>query len=139
MACYNTIEISASPKTVWNTIANFHDMSWAAGVITSLDIVGDKKGHEVGAQRILNGVFHETLTAVDEVGMSFSYSIDDGPGPVAKEVVSHYIGEVRLSPSEQGTLVEWRSTFESANESEVVAFCDPIYQALLSALKETLS
>lgn len=139
MGCYNKIEISTSPNAVWETIANFHNMSWAANVITSLDIVGDKKGYEVGAKRILNKAFHETLTSVDAEKLTFSYSIDDGPGPVAKEAVSNYIGVVKLSSSGDGTLVEWSSTFDTSSESEVVEFCDPIYQALLSALKQTLS
>lgn len=139
MGCYNQIEVSAPPKKVWNTIADFHDMSWASGVISSVEAVGDKKGNEVGAKRILNGVFHETLTEIDSDNLTFSYTIDDGPGPVAKEVVRHYVGGVKLSPSGTGTLVEWRSSFESPCEQEVVDFCDPIYQALLSALKEAVS
>ena len=61
-----------------------------------------------------------------------------GPGPVAKDAISNYIGVVKLSDSNGGTLVEWSSSFESDNAEEVTAFCDPIYQALLSALKETL-
>tara|TARA_R110000868_G_scaffold124777_1_gene329620 strand:- start:21 stop:440 length:420 start_codon:yes stop_codon:yes gene_type:complete len=139
MGCYNKIEINALPSKVWETIADFHNGSWAPGVITSLDAVGDKKGNEIGAKRILNGAFHETLTKVDADKLTFTYSINDGPGPVSKDAVSNYVGVVKLSASENGTLVEWSSSFDSANENEVVEFCDPIYQALLSALKQTLS
>ncbi len=139
MGCYNKIEINALPNKVWKTIADFHDLSWAPDVITSVEVVGEKKGNQIGAKRILNGAFHETLIATDAEKMTFSYSIDDGPGPVAKEEVSNYIGIVKLSPSENGTLVEWSSNFESANEKEVVEFCNPIYQALLLALKQSLS
>ncbi|WP_293138538.1 hypothetical protein [Moritella sp.] len=69
--CYNTININAPIDKVWETISNFHDLSWAAGVITSLRIVG--------AQH------------------NFSYSIDNGPGPIAKDAVDNYIGSVKLS------------------------------------------
>jgi carbon monoxide dehydrogenase subunit G len=138
MSCYNTLEINVSPNKVWETIANFHDMSWAPEVIASVEAVGDKKGGDIGAKRILNGAFYETLTSVDSDKLTFFYSIDDGPGPVAKEVISNYIGVVKLSASENGTLVEWGSTFDAANEGDVVEFCDPIYQALLAALKQTL-
>lgn len=137
--CYNNIEINVPIDRVWNTISNFHDMSWAAGVITSLRIVGAKTHHEIGARRVLNDAFHESLTAFDAQQYSFSYSIDDGPGPIAHDAVANYIGEVKLSEISDGTLVEWRSSFESPNSKEITEFCDPIYQALLSALKETLS
>lgn len=138
MGCYNKIEINTSPQKVWQTIADFHDMSWASGVITSVEAVGAKKGCEVGAKRILNEAFYETLTEIDAEKLTFSYSIDDGPGPVAKDAVSNYIGVVKVSAKESGALVEWSSTFDTANQSDVVEFCDPIYQALLLALKETL-
>ncbi|QSX38190.1 SRPBCC family protein [Shewanella sedimentimangrovi] len=137
--CYNTVEIAAPIDKVWKTVSNFHDMSWAKGVITSLEKVGDKGGNEVGAKRVLNNVFKETLTQFHPDKYSFSYSIDDGPGPVAREAVSHYIGVVKLSEKQNTCVVEWSSSFESANEEQVSDFCNPIYRALLDALKNTLS
>lgn len=137
--CYNNIDLNVPIEKVWNTISNFHDLSWATGVITSLRIVGAKRSNEIGARRVLNDAFHETLTKLDAKQYTFSYSIDDGPGPVAKDAVDNYIGMVKLSEISDGTLVEWSSSFESENSKEVTQFCDPIYQALLSALKQTLS
>lgn len=137
--CHNTINIDAPIDKIWETISNFHDLSWAAGVITSLRIVGTQQGHEIGARRVLNDAFHETLTTVNAEQYTFSYSIDDGPGPVAKDAVDNYIGVVKLVETSEGTLVKWDSSFESANNQEVADFCDPIYQGLLSALKETCS
>lgn len=137
--CYNTVEITTSIDEVWNTISNFHDMSWAPGVITSVEKIGGKNADEVGAKRILNEAFHETLTEFNPEGYTFSYSIDDGPGPLASDAVSNYIGVVKLSENNGVCLVEWSSTYESANDDEVSEFCNPVYQALLGALKETLS
>ncbi len=137
--CYNKVEIEAPINKVWELVKDFHDMSWAPGVITSLEIVGDKKGNEVGAKRILNEAFHETLTKLDYENTTFSYSIDDGPGPVAEDAVKNYIGVVKLAETSNGTSMEWNSSFESANENDVVEFCNPIYRALMSALSETLS
>jgi len=137
--CYNKLETNASISKVWETICDFHDLSWAPGVATSVESIGDKKGNEVGAMRVLNEAFHETLIELNPSSYTFSYSIDDGPGPVAREAVKNYIGIVQLSEIENGTLVEWSSTFESENENDVSEFCNPIYQALLSALGETLS
>ena len=110
--CYNKIELEASVNKVWDTISNFHDISWAPDVVSSVEKVGDKPGDEVGAGRVLNGVFHETLTVLDPVNHTFSYSIDDGPGPVASDAVSDYIGTVKVTPSGNGCLVEWSSAWE---------------------------
>lgn len=132
--CYNKIEIESSIDAVWNTINNFHDMSWAEGVIESVDIEGDKNGYEVGAKRVLNHAIHETLTSIDPSHYNFTYSIDDGPGPVAKNAIDNYISEVKLSETNTGTLVEWSSDYQSEKEEDVADFCNPIYHALLAAL-----
>lgn len=134
-----TIEINAPVDKVWETISDFHDMSYASGVITDVRKVGDAGGKEVGARRVLNDAFHETLTEFDENSHSFSYSIDDGPEPISRESVSKYIGTVRVLPAGNGAIVEWGSTFESTKDNEVADFCNPIYGALLNALKESLS
>jgi len=137
--CYNKIEIGAPIDKVWDTISNFHDLSWAPNVIASVAIVGDKNGSEVGAKRVLNDAFHETLTVLDPPNYTFSYSIDDGPGPVASDVVRDYVGTVTLTASDNGCFVEWSSIFQSENENEVADFCNPIYMALLNSIKENLS
>ncbi len=93
---YQDININASVDAVWAAIRNLHDLGWAPNVITSVDVVGDKAGHEVGAGRVLNGVFHETLQTFDDDAMTFSDSIDDGPSPVSKEQVSNYSGRVQV-------------------------------------------
>ena len=138
-SCYNKVEIAAPLQLVWKVLEDFHNMSWAPNVVTSVDKVGTIEGTKVGAKRILNDAFHETLIKHDPDNFCFAYSIDDGPGPVAKEAVNNYIGEVKLSHPDRATIIEWRSTFESENPNEVTEFCDPIYQALLADLKDTLS
>ena len=137
--CYQEIEIEAPISKVWDTISDFHDLSWAPDVVSSVTKIGDKNGTETGAKRILNGVFHETLTVFDPRNFTFSYSIDDGPGPVASDAVSGYVGTVKLTPSGSGCRVEWSSAFKSQNEHGVADFCNPIYMALLNSLKNTLS
>ena len=137
--CYQKIEIEAPINKVWDTISDFHDLSWAPDVVPSVDKIGDKNGSEIGAGRVLNGVFYETLTVLDPLNFTFSYSIDDGPGPVASDAVSDYVGTVKLTATGSGCLVEWSSEFRSPNKDEVADFCNPIYMALLNSLKETLS
>ena len=135
--CYNSTVVNGSVESVWEMINDFHEVSWGDKVITKVDIIGDLPGNEAGAKRILNDAFHETLLSVDMSNFTFSYSIDDGPGPVSKLAVSDYVGKVSLYPiTDSGnTFVEWVSTYDSDSESSVADFCNPIYAGLLSSLE----
>jgi len=141
MGCYNSIVVNSDADKVWSVIKKFHDLSWSKNVITKVEVVGDVSSNEVGAKRILNDAFHETLQTMDNVGRKFTYSIDDGPAVVSKENVTGYIGEVTVFPiSENNTsFVLWTSKWESAKESGVADFCNPIYHALLQDLKNYFS
>ena len=136
MGCYHSVTVNAPVDQVWDTLRNFHDMSWCPDVITQFEVVGDSGGTETGAKRILNGVFHETLLALDDEERTFSYSIDDGPEAVSKENVQGYIWEVRVFPvtADDSTFVLWTSRWDSSGGG-VQEFCDPILRALLGALK----
>lgn len=133
---YQSVVIDAPIAAVWSRLSNFHDFSWATNVITDVEKVGNADGGTVGAKRILNQAFHETLVAIDHAAYTLKYSIDDGPSPVSADEVSNYYGVVKLSPAEDGhgTLVEWSSSWESTVE-DAVAFCHGIYVALLGELK----
>jgi hypothetical protein len=60
---------------------------------------------------------------------------------VARDAVKNYVGEVRVSSSDEDgtTLVEWETTYESPDDTAVGDFCNPIYQALLGALAKKFS
>jgi len=137
MGCCNSTIVPADVDTVWNRLRDFHDMSWAQGVIESCEPVGDLPGTQIGAKRILNQAFHETLLALDDTTRTLKYSIDDGPEAVSKDNVSNYVGEVRVFPitSNNTAFVLWTSSWEDSGGG-VAEFCDPIYKGLLDALTE---
>jgi len=137
MGCYNSIVIDAPAENVWDVLRNFHELSWARNVITKVEIVGDKPFFEVGAKRILNGNFYETLLAFDNHAKKYSYSIDDGPGVVSKDNVKGYVGELTVFPvtENNSTFVLWTSKWDSEKEKGVAEFCNPLYEALLQDLK----
>lgn len=141
MGCYNSIVIDAPADKVWNVVKNFHDLSWSKNVISKVDKIGNKAADEIGARRILNDAFHETLLSFDDAGKSLSYSIDDGPAVVSKDNVTGYVGELTVFPvSEDGTtFVLWTSHWVSAKEGGIEEFCNPIYYGLLQDLKEYFS
>jgi hypothetical protein len=138
MGCYNSIVIDAPADQVWAKIRNFHDLSWAAGVIEKYEAVGGIPASQIGAKRILNNAFHETLHALDDLAHVVRYSIDDGPDAVSRDNVQGYIGEVRVFPvtENNGSFVVWTSNWESSGGG-VAEFCNPIYHALLAALKKS--
>jgi len=110
----------------------------APNVVTGVEVVGETPGDQVGAVRVLNGVFRETLKEVDAESRTFSYSIDDGPSPISKDDVSNYVGKVEVQEnSEGGTLVEWSSSWEQ-NDEPAYEFCHGIYLALLDDMKKSL-
>ena len=136
--CYNKIEISSPITEVWKTISNFHDMSWAGNVIINVSKVGDKEGTQIGARRVLNGIIYETLNNFDPDEFTFSYSIDQGEGPISS-FVSNYNVVVNLTSIEGGTLVEWRSSCNYKRRDARKIRVDTIYTSMLKALKKTLS
>jgi len=130
--------IDAPVDTVWSAIRDFHNLLWAPNVITQLDVVGDHRGDQPGARRVLNGVFHETLHELDDETKSFSYSLDDAPSPISRDDVSNYVGRVTVQAApEGGTLVEWASQWER-NDDAGYEFCHPIYVALLADMKQSM-
>ena len=125
---------------MWATVRDFHDLSWAPGVGEAVETVGDKVCDQVGAKRVLNGVFHETLVGLSDIQRTFRYTIDDGPSPASKDEVSDYVGcvQVRSITEGGGSFVEWSSSWE-AKDDAAVEFCHTIYVALLGQLKQALS
>lgn len=136
---HQEIEIDASPDAVWQTIRDFHDLSWAPNVISSVDKIGETPGNEPGAGRVLNGAFHETLLTLDDADKTCTYSIDDGPSPIAKDEVNNYVGVVKVTSAAKGngSRVEWSSSWEN-NDEAGAEFCHPIYVALLADMKNSL-
>ncbi len=136
---HQTIAINTPVDRVWKAIRNFHKMNWAPNVIANIEPVGDIPGEQIGAGRILNGVFHETLLSLDDQNRTFSYSIDDGPSPLSKAEVKNYVGrvEVKPGPGKRGTVVEWTSSWED-NDEAAYEFCHGIYLALLADMKNSL-
>lgn len=137
---YQSVVINAPIEKVWGALRNFHDLSWASGVVTSCTSVGDFKADQVGARRILNGVLHETLIELNDTEHILKYTIDDGPSPVSKDDVKDYVGIVHAIPitDENTTFVEWSSSWDQ-NDAAVYEFCHGIYCAVLGELKKNFA
>jgi carbon monoxide dehydrogenase subunit G len=130
----NSIVVPAPVDAVWAKLRDFHDMSWASPVIESLEPQGGASGAEIGAKRLLNGCFAETLLCLDDAERVVRYSIDAGPGTPVEGTAS-YVGVVRAFPVTDAdhTFVIWTSSWTGGEG--VAEFCNAIYVALLQALK----
>ncbi len=140
MSCYNSIVIDAPVDKVWAAVRDFHNLSAFPNVVEKLEVVGDLSGTQIGARRVLNDAFQETLLALDDNARVVRYSIDDGPEAVSKDNVTGYVGQVKVFPvtADNTTFVEWTSSWDDSGGG-VGEFCSPIYQALLGDLKASLS
>ncbi|MAF09506.1 polyketide cyclase [Candidatus Poribacteria bacterium] len=137
---YQSIVIDKPAGDVWATVRDFHDVSWANPVLTSCEAVGDKAGDQMGAKRVLNDAFHETLVEISDLNRALRYSIDDGPAPVSKDDLSDYVGALAVHEITEGggSFVEWSSSWEGRDDA-AVEFCHTVYVALLGQLKQALS
>jgi len=138
-SCYQSRVLNAPIQKVWNIIKDFQNLNWAPNVITSCETVGEIKGNIIGAQRILNGAFEETLQSIDEKKFSFTYSIDEAVSPVSSKEVDNYLGKVSLISITQTdeTFIQWESTWESKTK-EAEEFCHTIYVAIMADLNKSL-
>ena len=140
MGCCNSAVVPAPADKVWAALRDFHDLSSFPNVVEKVEVVGEAPGTQLGARRVLNGAFHETLLALDDKARTVRYSIDDGPEVLSKDSLSGYVGQVQVFPvtDDDSSYVLWTSSWESGNGG-IAEFCDPIYQALLADLKASFS
>jgi hypothetical protein len=132
---YNSIIVPAPVEQVWSRVRDFHDFSWAPSVVTACEKVGEGEGHSVGARRLLNGAFLDTLIAYSAVERRMMYSLDEGPSPVSSREVRDYVGNLHLLPvtADNTTFVEWSGIWESEN-TNAVEYMNGVYRSLLGDL-----
>ena len=132
---YNSIIVPAPIDEVWSRIRDFHDFSWAPSLVTSCEKVGDGDGSTVGARRLLNGIFLDTLIAYSAIDRRLMYSLNDGPPPVSSREIRDYIGNLHLLPvtADNITFAEWSGIWESET-TDAVEYMNGVYHSLLRDL-----
>lgn len=132
---YNSIVVDAPIDVVWNRIKDFHDFSWAPTLIKKTENVGTKDGTTVGAKRLLNGQFLDTMIAYNPTDHRINYSIDSAPSPISNKEISNYVGDLHLLPitSEGKTYVEWTGSWVS-DSTAAIPYMNEIYVSLLKDL-----
>ena len=119
-------EVASAPDVLWEKIGDFLGLDkWVTG-IPPMDSEKDGKVRRIGSGD--NAVVEEL---VDEGERSYSYRILQGPLPV-----KDYVSTLSVAPSAEGSLVEWKSTFEpdGVPEEQAVMIIQGIYSAGLANL-----
>ena len=106
---------------MWKSLRNFHDLSCAPNVITTVEVVGDT-GVTRLTPRVLNGAFHETLVEISEIDHTVKYSIDDSPSPSRRPMSKNYIGAIQVRPvtEDGGAFVAWSSSGKRATTPRMI-------------------
>ncbi len=73
----------------------------------------------------------EKQTAFDKAKMTYSYTIEEGPLPVA-----NYKSTIAVKPKDKGATIDWSGTFDAkgAPDSEAIKTITGIYEGGLNAL-----
>jgi len=133
---HTSLVIEAPVAQVWDQIKDFHDFSWAPGIVTSCVDVGDSPGNTVGAKRLVNDAILDRLLAYDTDAHGYKYAIEEGPSPISPNEVSNFVGHLRLSAAgDNQTLAEYSGSWEAGDDA-AVELMDGIYSGLLKELAQ---
>lgn len=141
------IEVKKSPSEVWAFVKRFDGLKDWHPAFSNSDIIKGKDG-ELGAVRQLTvkdgPSFTESLRALNNENMSFTYDIIESPLPL-----KDYVSTVGVRPNEEGgSIVSWSGVMRRKNEAAsppegesdaaVVKFITGAYQGGLQNLKKVL-
>jgi Polyketide cyclase / dehydrase and lipid transport len=138
-----SVEINASPETVWKVIGDFHDMSWLPDIVAT---EGGAKPEFAHRKLILQSgaAIDESLYKYDADNMSYSYRIDNVDVKVLP--VTNYSSTISVEPVEGNkTKVEWKGAFyrgdpndnppPELNDESSIAAVQALYRKGLDNLK----
>jgi hypothetical protein len=130
-----SVEVSAPPEKVWETIGGFCSIAeWHPMIAACVD--SEQNGVAIRTLTTTDGgVLVERRVQYSEEGMSYSYEILESPLPVAD-----YEATLAVMDGPEGSMVTWSGEFDAKDASDATALetIDDIYGAGLAALKEQL-
>ena len=126
-------DIAAPPAKVWQTIGEFCGIGdWHPAIEKC--ILSDKDGMKVRTLSLKGGgTLKEEQVSRDDKVMSYTYTILEGPLPVAD-----YKSTLAVAPEGTGSKVTWSGTFNAKGAPDTVAVdaIQGIYESGLKALSD---
>lgn len=127
-----TTKLGVDADKVWEMIGGFNALpDWHPDIEKS---TLEKEGQERRLSLAGGGTIVERLEKVDDSERVYTYTIVDGPLPVA-----NYVSTIRVHAEDDGTSsVEWSSEFQPAGapEADAAKVIEGVYQAGLDNLKK---
>ncbi|CAM3069700.1 MULTISPECIES: SRPBCC family protein [Methylobacterium] len=126
-------DIAAPPAKVWQTIGEFCGIGdWHPAIEKC--VLSDKDGLKVRTLSLKGGgTLKEEQVSRDDKVMSYTYTILEGPLPVAD-----YKSTLAVAPEGTGSKVTWSGTFNAKGAPDTVAVdaIQGIYESGLKALSD---
>jgi len=119
----------AGPEAIWAKIGDFCGIAAWHPAIEKCTLSADGKVRTLAVKG--GGVIHERLEKRDDAAHSYSYSIIDGPLPVA-----NYLSTISVAADGAGSKITWIGKFDAkgASDAEAMKVMDGVYQAGIDAL-----
>jgi hypothetical protein len=120
---------TATPDVVWAKIGDFCGIAAWHPAIEKCTLSGDGKVRTLALKG--GGVLHERLEKRDEAAHSYSYSIIDGPLPVA-----NYLSTISVAADGAGSKITWIGKYDAkgASDAEAMKVIDGVYQGGIDVL-----
>lgn len=125
------IEVKAAPDKVWAAMGDWCGIATWHPVIASCE-ASEKDGVKMRKLTTKDGaVINEAQKSWDDQAMSFTYSIVDGPLPVA-----NYVSTMKVTGSGDTSTIEWSGTFDAkdAPDDKAMETMTGIYKAGLESI-----
>lgn len=131
-----TRDVTASADAVWAAVGDFGAISTWHPAVASCELIA--KGDSTFRLLTLgNGAtLLEKLVRHDEAARTYTYTIEEGPLPVAG-----YTSTIKVTDGGSGAILNWVGTFtaKGASESDAVSAITGIYEAGLDSLVAKLA
>ena len=120
---------TASADAVWTKIGDFCGISKWHPAIEKCEMSADGKMRTLSLKG--GGTIVEKLDKRDDAARSYSYSIVEGPLPVA-----NYMSTISVAPAGAGSTISWTGKYDAkgASDAEAKKTIDGVYQAGIDTL-----
>lgn len=122
-------------EKVWDTISNFHDLSWCPNVVSNCVPMGEVSGNTTGAKRVVNDAFHERLRAHTSSTHMIGYIIENGPPPISSNDVHIQISLSQMTDDVTHVALNVSSSAENSDSNN---FCTTTCISMFDDLRKTL-
>jgi Polyketide cyclase / dehydrase and lipid transport len=124
-------DASAAAPAVWAAVGDFCGIATWHPAVAKCEL-SNKDGKTYRTLTLKDGAkLLEKLTAFDAAAMTYSYTIEEGPLPVA-----NYVSTLKVVAKDKGATIDWSGTFDAkgAPDADAIKTISGIYAGGIDAL-----